>query len=57
MATDRDRGEPDPSVLPKTSDLAAHAQEAYEKLKELAQLIGRQLALREEIQRRIDEQR
>lgn len=56
MATDRDRGEPDPSVLPKTSDLAARAPEAYEKLKELAQLIGRQLA-REEFQRRTDKQR
>lgn len=56
VATDRDSGEPDPSVLPKTSDLAAHAPEAYEKLKELAQRIGRQLA-REEFQRRTDKQR
>jgi hypothetical protein len=56
LATDRDRGEPEPSVLPKTSDLAARAPEAYEKLKELAQLIGRQLA-REEFQRRTDKQR
>ncbi len=56
VATDRDSGEPDSSELPKTSDLAAHAPEAYEKLKELAQLIGRQLA-REEFQRRTDKQR
>lgn len=43
-------------MLPKTSDLAAHAPEAYENLKELAQLIGRQLA-REEFQGRTDKQR
>lgn len=56
MATDRDSGDPAPSVLPQTSDLAPRAPEAYEKLKELAQLIGRQLA-REEFQRLTDKQR
>lgn len=43
-------------MLPQTSDLAARAPEAYEKLKELARLIDRQLA-REEFQRRTDKQR
>ena len=56
VATDRDSGEPDPSVLPKTSDLAPHAPEAFGELKEVAQRIGRQLA-REEFQRRTDKQR
>lgn len=43
-------------MLPKSSNLAAHAPETYEKLKELAQLVGGQLA-REEFQRRTDKQR